>query len=227
MDETHLRRRTYLNAAGFFVFFWLMLFVPAWTLDFWQGWVYWSIFLAAEVFIILYFLKKDPELIRSRLRIGPSAEPERSQKIIQTFGGISYLLALVIAGLDHRFGWSSVSPYLAIAGDFLILTAFYVVYLTFRENHFTAAIVEVQNGQTVISTGPYAWVRHPMYAGTSLLVLASPFALGSLWALIPSVLVIVGIVLRLLEEEKFLNVNLPGYREYCTKIRFRLIPFVW
>ncbi|ABN07856.1 Putative protein-S-isoprenylcysteine methyltransferase-like protein [Methanocorpusculum labreanum Z] len=227
MDETHLRRRTYLNAAGFFVFFWLILFVPAWTLDFWQGWIYWSIFLAAEVFIILYFLKKDPELIRSRLRIGPSAEPERSQKIIQTFGGISYLLVLVIAGLDHRFGWSSVSPYLAIAGDILILAAFYVVYLTFRENHFTAAIVEVQNGQTVISTGPYAWVRHPMYAGTSLLVLASPFALGSLWALIPAFLVIAGIVLRLLEEEKFLGVNLPGYPEYCTKTRFRLIPFVW
>ncbi|WP_319378114.1 isoprenylcysteine carboxylmethyltransferase family protein [uncultured Methanocorpusculum sp.] len=227
MDEKHLRRKTYLNAAGFFVFFWLILFVPAWTLDFWQGWVYWSIFLAAEVFIILYFLKKDPELIRSRLRIGPSAEPERSQKIIQTFGGISYLLVLVIAGLDHRFGWSSVSPYLAIAGDILILAAFYVVYLTFRENHFTAAIVEVQNGQTVISTGPYAWVRHPMYAGTSLLVLASPFALGSLWALIPAFLVIAGIVLRLLEEEKFLGVNLSGYLEYCTKTRFRLIPFVW
>ena len=227
MDEPHLRRKTYLNAGGFFIVFWLILFVPAWTLDYWEAWAYWVVFLISEVFILLYFLKYDPNLIWSRLRVGPSAELERSQKIIQTFSGLSYFLILIIAGLDHRFGWTTVSPYLAIAGDILILFTFYIVFLTFRENRFTTAVVEVQNGQTVISTGPYAVVRHPMYAGVSLLLLASPFALGSLWAFIPAVLVIVGIVLRLLEEEKFLKANLVGYAEYCKKTRFRLIPGVW
>jgi protein-S-isoprenylcysteine O-methyltransferase Ste14 len=107
------------------------------------------------------------------------------------------------------------------------VTGFYIVFITFRENRFSSAIIEIGKGQTVISTGPYAVVRHPMYAGASLLLIATPLALGSLWALIPAVLAIAGIIGRLLEEEKFLSQNLSGYREYCRKTTRRLVPWVW
>jgi protein-S-isoprenylcysteine O-methyltransferase Ste14 len=226
-DHGPLARNAWTGAAFLLGVLWLMLFFPAWSLGFWQAWIYWAIFSISVILVTRYFLGTDPELIRKRLPAGPGAERERSQKIIQAIMTLAFILLMLLPGIDHRSGWSAVPVWAVIAGDFIVMIGFLIVFLTFRENSFTSAIIEVGEGQNVVSTGPYAIVRHPMYAGASLLILATPFALGSYWDLLPAFLMIAGVALRLLEEERFLTLNLPGYREYCDKTRFRLIPFIW
>jgi protein-S-isoprenylcysteine O-methyltransferase Ste14 len=227
MEQNLLARKAWAGAVFLLIALWIMLFLPAWSLGFWQAWIYWALFSVSVILITRYFLRTDPELIKSRLPAGPGAERERSQKIIQTCMTVSFILLMLLPGIDHRSGWSEVPVYAVIAADIIAGIGFSVVFLTFRENRFTSAIIEVGRDQTVVSTGPYAIVRHPMYAGASLLILATPFALGSFLALIPALLIIAGVIVRLIEEEKFLAVHLPGYREYCRKTRFRLVPFVW
>jgi protein-S-isoprenylcysteine O-methyltransferase Ste14 len=227
MDPDPLARKAWTGAGFLIIVMWLMLFLPAGSPGFWQAWCYWAVFSASVILITRYFLKADPELIKSRLPAGPGAERERSQKIIQLFMTIVFILLLILPGLDHRYGWSDVPVPVVIAGDLLVAIGFLVVFLTFRENQFTSAIIEVGEDQTVVTTGPYAVIRHPMYAGASLLILATPFALGSFPDLVPALLIIVGIVARLLDEERFLSAGLSGYREFCIRTRFRLVPFIW
>jgi protein-S-isoprenylcysteine O-methyltransferase Ste14 len=177
--------------------------------------------------ITLYFLKKDPDLIQRRVQVGPAAEQQTSQKIIQGFAAIFFILPFIVSSLDHRFGWSHIPIYLVLLGDILVALGLYIVYLVFRENTFTSATIEVSDEQRVISTGPYAMVRHPMYAGAFLMLLGIPLALGSWWAFILIFLLFAAIIWRLLDEEKFLAKNLPGYDAYRQKVRYRLIPFMW
>lgn len=138
-----------------------------------------------------------------------------------------FVILLVVPGFDHRFCWSDVPSFLVILGDIFVALGFLIVFLVFKENSFTSAIIEVNRGQRVISTGPYRIVRHPMYAGALIMCLFTPIALGSYWGLlsVPPMFFVVG--WRLLQEEQFLTRRLPGYDEYRTKIRFRLIPLVW
>jgi len=227
MNHDHLVRDAWAGAGFLILVLWLMIFLPAGSSGFWQAWCYWGVFSASVILITRYFLKADPELIKSRLPAGPGAERELNQKIIQLFMTVAFILLMVLPGLDHRYGWSHVPVPAVIAGDLLVAIGFFVVFLTFRVNRFTSDIIEVGEGQTVVSTGPYAVVRHPMYAGASLLILATPFALGSFWDLIPALLMLAGIAARLLDEERFLSAALPGYQEYCTRTRFRLFPFLW
>jgi protein-S-isoprenylcysteine O-methyltransferase Ste14 len=205
----------------------LCLFVPVWSFNFWQAWVYLIIFSASAASITLYLLEKDPELLERRVEAGPGAEKEKTQKIIQLFASISFLTLLIIPAFDHRFGWSSVPFYIVITGDVLVVLGFFLIFLVFRENTFAAATIRVSTDQKVITTGPYSVVRHPMYVGALIMLLGTPLALGSWWGLlifIPSLLIIVG---RLLDEERFLYRNLPGYKEYCRKVRYKLIPLLW
>jgi protein-S-isoprenylcysteine O-methyltransferase Ste14 len=227
MDTTTLRREAWAGAAFFAVVLWIIIFASAWSLAYWQGWAYWAIFTLSVILITAHFLRADPDLISSRLKVGPVAEQEKSQKMIQALMSVLFIGLYIVAGLDYRFGWSQLPAYGAVAGDLLLVIGLWIVFLTFRENTFTSAIIEVGAGQTVVSTGPYAYVRHPMYAGASLLLLGTPFALGSLIALVPACLMVAGIAWRLTEEEKFLAANLPGYPEYCRKTRYRLIPYIW
>ncbi len=227
MDEKHIRNKAITGMTGFLMVLWLLLFLPAFSLGFWEAWIYWILFSLSVILITLHFLKVDPKLMESRLDAGPGAEGERSQKIIQGFTALMFFFLLVIPGFDNRFGWSDIPVYAVAIGDLITVIGFAIVFMTFRENTYTSATIEVSKDQPVISTGVYALIRHPMYAGASLLLIATPFALGSFWALFPAVAVIAGIILRLREEEKFLAEHLPGYREYCLKIRFRLIPFIW
>jgi protein-S-isoprenylcysteine O-methyltransferase Ste14 len=185
------------------------------------------VFFSSVLVITLWFLKEDPTLIESRLRAGPVAEKERSQRIIQSIAGLLFVLIFVVSGTDHRLGWSEVPFSLVIAGDILVILGLSIVFLVFRENIYTSGTIGVAKDQTVISTGPYAIVRHPMYAGAFVMIFGIPLALGSWWALIFVLLLDASIIWRLLEEEKFLSVHLPGYREYCAKIKHRLIPFIW
>ncbi len=205
----------------------LALFLSARSLAFWQAWVYLAVFALCTILITIYLAKNDPKLLAGRVQAGPIAETQRSQKIIQSLASVFFILLFVVAGLDYRYGWSRVPPVLSLLADAVVAIGFFIVFLVFRENSYTSTTVEVAQGQEVVTTGPYSIVRHPMYAGASLLLLATAIALGS-WVAVPFCLpVIFVIVVRLREEETFLSASLAGYKEYCDKVRHRLVPSVW
>jgi protein-S-isoprenylcysteine O-methyltransferase Ste14 len=205
----------------------LLLFLPAGTTQYWQAWAFLAVFFGASLLITLYLMKKDPALLKRRLSGGPTAEKERTQKIIMFFTTIGFIALLVVPALDYRFKWSSVPLYMVIAGDILTALGFYIVFLVYKENTFTFATIEVACDQKVISTGPYAIVRHPMYAGSLLYLLGMPLALGSYWGLLVLAATMPFLIWRLFDEERFLSRNLPGYTEYCAKVRWRLMPGVF
>ncbi len=204
-----------------------LLFIPPWTLDYWQAWALLGVYFAASAAITLYLMKKDPQLLARRMSGGPAAEKLLAQKIIMSLTSLGFIGLLVVPALDHRFAWSHVPPDVALAGDALVGLGFLGIFFVFRENSFTSATIELAPDQKVISTGPYAVVRHPMYATALVMLLGIPIALGSLWGILVFVAVLPVLLWRLFDEEKFLDKNLPGYREYQARVRYRLIPRVW
>jgi len=203
------------------------IFLPAWTLDYWQGWACLAVFFGSSAVVTVYLMKRDPALLERRLKAGASAEKEKSQKRIQSLTRILFLSLLALPALDHRFGWSRVPAIASIGGDALIAIGFAIIFFVFKENTYTSGVIEVADGQRVISTGPYALVRHPMYSGALFMLAGIPVALGSWWGLLPVVPMAAAIAWRLIDEEKFLSANLPGYSEYLRKVRYRLAPLVW
>jgi protein-S-isoprenylcysteine O-methyltransferase Ste14 len=205
----------------------VLIFLPAWTLDYWQGWILIAVFVACALAITIYLMRNDPALLERRLKAGPGAEQKNSQKIIQGLAIVAFISIFVVSALDRRFGWSSVPTFVVALGDMLIALGFYFVFLVFRENTFTSGIIEVGSEQKVITTGPYALVRHPMYIGALVMLLGVPLALGSWWGLLTIALMVLVIVWRLLDEEDFLAKRLAGYSEYQNRVRYRLLPFIW
>jgi protein-S-isoprenylcysteine O-methyltransferase Ste14 len=205
----------------------LALFWPAGTFNFWQAWLYLAVFAACVILITGYLIAYDRSLLQSRLSVGPVAETQRSQQIIQGLASLFFIGLYVVPGLDRRFGWSHVPPLVSLLSDGMVVVSLFVVFLVFRANTYTSAIIEVTGAQRVITSGPYSVVRHPMYSGAMLLLLFTPLALGS-WVGLPFALpVILVITARLLSEEKFLHAELEGYEEYQRKVRYHLIPFLW
>jgi protein-S-isoprenylcysteine O-methyltransferase Ste14 len=204
-----------------------LLFIPPWTLDYWQAWTFLSVYFAASAAITLYLMKKDPQLLARRMSGGPAAEKLPAQKIIMSLTSLGFIGLLVVPALDRRFAWSHLPPAAALAGDALVGIGFLGIFLVFRENSFTSATIELAPDQKVISTGPYALVRHPMYATALVMLLGIPIALGSSWGLFVFVAFVPALLWRLFDEEKFLVKNLPGYREYQARVRYRLVPRVW
>jgi protein-S-isoprenylcysteine O-methyltransferase Ste14 len=204
-----------------------VLIVSAGTLHYWQAWVYLAVFFGASIFHTLYLMKHDPMLLQRRLKGGPTAERERTQRIIMLGTSIGFTALLVVPGLDHRFQWSLVPLPIVIAGNALVAAGCYIIFLVFRENTFTSATIEIASDQKVISTGPYAWVRHPMYAGGLLYLLGMPLALGSYWGFLALVATMPFLLWRLFDEEKFLVKNLSGYSEYMRRVQWRLVPGVF
>lgn len=202
----------------------VMLFLPAGNLFFWEAWVYLAILIIPMLFVLAYLLKNNPGLLARRMRF---REKEASQKRIVTFSFIPFLLAFILPGLDQRFGWSKTPLAVIVLAEIIVLTGYGIIFLVFRENQYASRIIEVEKGQTVIQSGPYAIIRHPMYLGSMLLYVFSPLALGSLWALIPGAMIIPVLVVRILDEEKILTRDLKGYPEYMQKTRYRLIPGIW
>lgn len=201
-----------------------LLCIAAGTLRYWQAWAYLGgLFLPMSV-MLAYFLRHDPALLERRMKTKESA-PE--QRMAMAVSAVSILGELVVAGLDRRFGWSQVPVPVVLLGLALVLVGYGSFFFVLRENSFASRVVEVQEGQQVISTGPYAMVRHPMYVAAIVMYLATPLALGSWWALVPATLLLPGMVLRILDEEKQLREQLPGYPEYCEEVRHRLVPGVW
>ncbi len=222
-----LAKKTLSNTLLFFLGLALLIFLPSMTLNFWQGWVYLSVFYICVVLITIYFLKTDPKLMESRLKAGPTAEKEIEQKKIQTFTAICLLLLFVSCGLNQLYQWNSLNPIINLFANLFLIVGFAIVFLTFKINSHTSAVIEVDKNQKVISTGVYSLVRHPMYLGAVLILVATPLALNSLYSLFFSFAGIYGVILRLIAEEKYLTKNLSGYQGFCKKTRYHLIPFVW
>jgi protein-S-isoprenylcysteine O-methyltransferase Ste14 len=219
--------KTIFGFANLILLLAIALFAPAWTLRFWQGLLYLLLFASCSAAITVYLWKHDKALLSRRVSAGPVAEKSRAQQIIPLFASIGFLAILVVPSLDHRFSWSHVPLWIVLAGDLLVVLGFYIVFKVFCVNTFTSATIEVNEQQTVISTGPYAFVRHPMYSGALVMLLGTPLALGSWWGLIAFIVMVAVIVIRLLDEEKVLLANLPGYAEYVARVKYRLVPYVW
>ncbi len=219
-----LKKKVFIRFIMVPIFMGLMLFLPAGSLDYWQAWIYCGVISIPMFLVVFYFLKKDPELLERRMRL---REKEEKQKIIIKIGYIFFFIGFIIPGLDYRYHWSNVPVPLVIAANAIVLAGYIFVFFVLRENSYASRIIEVEKGQKVITTGPYAIVRHPLYLGALLMYSFTPLALGSYWAIIFFLPLLPLIIIRLLNEEEMLLRELPGYKEYCQKTRYHLIPFIW
>jgi protein-S-isoprenylcysteine O-methyltransferase Ste14 len=224
---TALEKKAYGSLLMLFLVVAALLFIPAWTLDYWQAWTFLVVYFASSLAITLDLIKRDPDLLQRRMSGGPFAESKMTQKVIMSFTSTGFIGLIVVPALDHRFAWSHMPPQMAVAGDVLVAAGFLGIACVFRENTFTSATIELAPDQRVISTGPYALVRHPMYASALIMLLGIPIALGSWWGMIIVAAMLPMIIWRLIDEEKLLANELPGYSEYRKKVPYRLLPLVW
>jgi protein-S-isoprenylcysteine O-methyltransferase Ste14 len=219
--------RAFAGILGVGVVLGLLLFVSAWTLKYPQAWAYLFAFLGGTTLVTVYLARNVLGLLESRNNAGPTAETDKQQQLIQSIASLFYLAMFVVAGFDFRLRWSAIPMWLSLAGDLLVLLGLWIVYRVFKVNSHTAGTIKVDEGQPVIEEGPYSVVRHPMYSGAILLVLATPVALGSWWALLCAAPMCLAIAARGFEEEKLLVSELAGYEAYREKVRYRIIPYVW
>ena len=202
----------------------LLIFLPAGTLKYWNGWLFMAIlFIPMFVAGIVMYVKK-PELLERRLKIN---EEQKEQKIITKLNGIMFVVGFIVAGLDYRFGWSVLAEWISVVASFIFIVAYLIYAEVLRENLYLSRVIEVAEGQKVIDTGLYSFVRHPMYFITLFLFLAMPIVLGSLYSFLIFLMHPLIIVCRINNEEKLLEKELEGYKEYKEKVRYRLIPFLW
>jgi protein-S-isoprenylcysteine O-methyltransferase Ste14 len=223
-----MNKKLYIRLATqsllFLIVLGALLFLPAGTFDYWQAWVFIAVFVACNLLLTTWVAINDPQLLERRMRAGPAAEKEKSQKIIVTIAFLAFAGEVLIPALDRRFGWSEVPTSVVVLGNALIAISYVGFYFVFRENTYGAATIRVEENQRVISTGPYAVVRHPMYAAALILMFGIPLALGSWWGLLAFAFGVPALVWRILDEERLLKRDLPGYAEYTQRMRFRLIP---
>jgi len=209
------------------IVFCCLIFVPAGTLAYWQGWMFIAVFGISTALIGLYLALANPVLLERRVKVGPAAETRPVQKIIITVSFAVFCLMLIVSVLDHRFGWSHVPTWLSVVGDALVVLGLMIDLRVFRENSYGASTIETMAGQKVVSTGPYAVVRHPMYAGVLVMMLGTPLALGSRWGILLAIATVPILMLRILDEERMLRHELEGYESYVRDVRYRLLPGLW
>ena len=216
-------------AAGLFglVFFGVLLFWPAGTLNYWQAWVFIAIFTVVSSGPTMYWGLRRPEVLRRRMRAGPIAETRAAQKFA-TVGILAVVVAvLVVSALDHRFGWSQVPTSIVVVGNILVALGLGMATMVVNQNSYAAATIGVEAEQPVISTGLYGLVRHPMYSGALIMMVGMPLALDSYWGLLTFLPGVAVFAFRIDDEEKMLRQELAGYDEYTHKVHYRLVPGVW
>ncbi len=216
-----LLRAALIRFLGAAIVLGLVFFGTAGTFRYWQAWLYMVTLLVPMFFVLIYLIRRDPKLLERRFR---AREQRQRQQAIVTIGTLLMLLACVIPGLSLRFGWPMVSPALSIAADGVVLLGYFLFFRVLRVNSYAARTVAVEAEQQVVTTGPYRYVRHPMYVAVIVMYLFTPLALGSAWAVLPALLLPIVIAARIRDEERALVDGLPGYVDYQTKTRFRLIP---
>lgn len=223
-DLSKLNRKIFLFLILGVTVIGLMLFLPAGSLKFWQAWLFMGTLFIPFLFVLSYLLKHDPELLERRIKF---KEKEAKEKTLIKIAQLFFFIGFLIPGLDYRYGWSNAPYWLVIASDIIIFMAYMLVFRVFKENSYASRIVEVDEKQKVITTGPYAFVRHPMYSGVIPMYLCVPLALGSYFALIFFIPGIIVIIFRIFDEEEVLLRDLKGYKEYTEKVKYRLIPHIW
>lgn len=224
IKPAELVRMVVTRITAFFIFIALIFFLPAGTWNYWQAWMWLGTIIALMLVTLAYLLKNDPALLERRMRM---REQRGGQQKIILVSGIFLTLSFLVPGFDIRYGWSQMPVWAAILFDGIVIIGYLLVLWVFKINTYTSRIIEVDAGQKVITTGPYAIVRHPMYVGAFLTYAFTPLALGSYWAFIPGVMILPVLMFRILDEEKLLLAELPGYREYTQKVNYRLLPGVW
>lgn len=202
----------------------LIVILPAGTWSYWQGWMYLATIFIPMFFVLAYFIVNDPELLKRRMHM---REKEAVQRKIIGLSYLYFLVAFILPGLDVRFGWSQIPPLVSILADGFVFAGYMTFVWVMKFNSYLSRVVEVDANQKVVSNGPYALVRHPMYFGISLMYIASPLALGSYWAIITAVFIVPLLVARIRNEEEVLLRDLPGYAEYTQKVKYRLLPGIW
>jgi protein-S-isoprenylcysteine O-methyltransferase Ste14 len=222
-----LARKAFAGLVGMFLVVAVLLFGIAWTLDWWQAWLFLAVYFACSIALTLFMYAKDRALLERRMRGGPLAEKEPMQRLIMSIASVGFAGIIIVPALDRRFGWSDMPAAVSIAGDAAMALGWLAIYFVFRENSFTSATIEMAADQKVVSTGPYARVRHPMYAGALPMLLGMPIALGSWWGVVPFFVILPALIWRIFDEEAFLTKNLAGYDSYKQKVRYRLIPHFW
>jgi protein-S-isoprenylcysteine O-methyltransferase Ste14 len=216
-----------VSAALGLVAFGLMLFLPAGTFHYWQAWVFLAVFAFYTWIPSVYLVRKNPAALERRMHAGPLAETRTLQQIVSTVVFICFPAMLVVSALDHRFGWSPVPTTVTMVGDILVAVGLGVAMLVVAQNGYAAANITVESGQTLVSTGLYGLVRHPMYSGSVIMMVGVPLALDSYWGLVFVIPALVALALRIRDEEELLQQQLSGYREYEQQVHYRLVPFVW
>ena len=216
-----------VSAALGLVAFGLMLFLPAGTFHYWQAWVFLAVFAFYTWIPSVYLVRKNPAALERRMHAGPLAETRTLQQIVSTVVFICFPAMLVVSALDHRFGWSSVPTTVTVVGDVLVAVGLGVAMLVVAQNGYAAANITVESGQTLVSTGLYGLVRHPMYSGSVIMMVGVPLALDSYWGLVFVLPALVALALRIRDEEEFLQQQLSGYSDYEQQVRYRLVPYVW
>ncbi|MCV7255839.1 isoprenylcysteine carboxylmethyltransferase family protein [Mycobacterium hackensackense] len=215
--------------SGFFglVFFGVLLFVPAGTLNYWQAWVFIAVFMATTLVPNVYLAVKNPATLARRMRGGPTAETRPVQKVIITATFASVVVMTVVSALDHRFGWSHVPTAVVILGNVLVVVGLVLAQAVVLQNNFAGASIRVEEAQPLVSTGLYGAVRHPMYSGALIMMFGTPLALDSYWGVLVTALAVPILVVRILDEESLLRTELAGYPAYMDAVRYRLVPYVW
>ncbi|HTO67128.1 MAG TPA: isoprenylcysteine carboxylmethyltransferase family protein [Bradyrhizobium sp.] len=222
-----LYRRSFIGLLVLFVVMASLLFAGAGTFRYWQAWSFLAIYFAAACAMTVYLIRNDPALAARRMSGGPWAEREPAQRIIMSLASVGFIGLILVPAIDHRLAWSSLALDAVLIGDGLVLLGWLGIFFVFRENSFSSATIEVSANQRVISTGPYAFIRHPMYAAGLVMLFGIPIALGSAWGVLVVVAIVPALVWRLVNEEHFLARNLPGYRAYRDRVRYRLVPLIW
>lgn len=202
----------------------MLVFLPAGTFQYWQAWAWLASLFLPMIFSLGYLLKIDPALLERRTRTN-EVRPEQRRIIAASV--VYFLITFLLPGFDVRYGWSRVPGWLSLLADGIVLASYLLYIYVLKTNTFASRVVEVEQGQQVITGGPYALVRHPMYLAMILMMTATPLALGSYWAMIPSIGFILLLAARARNEEELLLTELTGYREHTHKTRYRLFPGIW
>lgn len=223
-DLKVLKRTVALRFSFIFLMLGLVFFLSAGTMKYYEAWAYLFTISMPMLIFGIYMFRHNPKFLERRMK---TEEKRKEQKLIQKMAVLPFLLVYILPGLDKRFGWSDLPFSIALIGLALVLLGYLMILYVFMTNSYASRVVEVEKGQRVITTGPYALVRHPMYVGVIFFYGATPIALGSFGALIPFLLIIPILVFRVKDEEKELLENLAGYREYAQKVKYRLLPYIW